>query len=71
MDHDASREMDDKAVTKSDSRSGEEVGGSEQEHGRQDTGTQGESERPTGESTARDWTGVDPKDPITTDRPNG
>jgi hypothetical protein len=34
------------------------------EAGRRDTGTQGESQRPTGTSTARDSTGVDPQEPI-------
>jgi hypothetical protein len=34
------------------------------EAGRQDTGTQGESQRPTGTSTARDMTGVNPQEPI-------
>lgn len=34
------------------------------EAGRQDTGTQGASERPTGTSTARDTTSVNPQDPI-------
>ena len=36
------------------------------EAGRKDTGPKGESGRPTGTSTARDATGVDPKDPVTT-----
>jgi len=71
MDHDTSNEMEDKATTKSESRSGEEVSNSEQEHGRHDTGTQGSTDRPVGESTARDYTGVDPQDPITKDDPAG
>lgn len=32
------------------------------ESGREDTGTQGASDRPTGESTGRDATSVDPRD---------
>lgn len=49
----------------SSTRPGETVSGQEgKEAGRQDTGTQGESERPTGTSTARDSTGVDPQEPI-------
>jgi hypothetical protein len=40
------------------------------EAGRQDTGTQGASERPTGTSTARDVTGVNPQDPIDPESPN-
>lgn len=39
------------------------------EAGRQDTGTQGASERPTGTSTARDVTGVDPQEPIDPESP--
>jgi hypothetical protein len=40
------------------------------EEGRHDTGTQGESQRPTGTSTADDATSVDPQDPIDPDSPN-
>jgi hypothetical protein len=40
------------------------------EAGRQDTGTQGASQRPTGTSTARDVTGVNPQDPIDPESPN-
>jgi hypothetical protein len=40
------------------------------EAGRQDTGTQGASERPTGTSTARDVTGVNPQDPIDPESPS-
>jgi hypothetical protein len=39
------------------------------EAGRQSGPAQGESERPTGTSTARDATGVDPQDPISEDSP--
>lgn len=43
---------------------GEEVDETEgKEPGRQDTGTEFESKRPTGTSDARDFTGVDPQDP--------
>jgi hypothetical protein len=44
-------------------RSAEDVG--EDEAGRDATGTKGASDRPKGESTARDRTGVDPKETIT------
>ncbi len=37
----------------------------EKEPGRQDTGTEGKANRPTGTSTARDATGVDPQEPVT------
>ncbi len=40
------------------------------EAGRQDTGTQGATQRPTGTSTARDVTGVNPQDPIDPNSPN-
>ncbi|MFL5758019.1 MAG: hypothetical protein ACJ77N_17200 [Chloroflexota bacterium] len=49
---------------KSVGRSGEDVA-HEDEAGRADTGSKGQTERPTGESTARDYTGIDPKEPIT------
>jgi hypothetical protein len=45
------------------SRRGEDMVRDEgKEPGRHDTGAQGESERPTGRSTARDATSVDPQD---------
>jgi hypothetical protein len=37
--------------------------------GREDTGTN-PAGRPTGTSTARDYTGINPKDPIEEDMPN-
>lgn len=58
----------DKSKTDVDSmtRRGEDVSKQEQEAGRHDTGSQGPTERPTGTSTARDFTGVDPKE-VTSD----
>lgn len=58
----------DKSKTEVDSmtRRGEDVSKQEHEAGRYDTGTQGSTERPTGTSTARDFTGVDPQD-VTSD----
>jgi hypothetical protein len=53
------------SVGESTSRRGEDI--SEQdgkEAGRQDGNPMGASQRPTGTSTARDQTGVDPQDPI-------
>jgi hypothetical protein len=45
-------------------RKGEEIEEQEgQEPGRKDTGTQYQSQRPTGTSDARDFTAVDPQDP--------
>jgi hypothetical protein len=49
----------------STTKRGEETGAEEDEAGREDQGTKGESERPVGTSTARDSTGVDPQDPVT------
>jgi hypothetical protein len=58
-------------VGESTTRRGEDVSGQEgKEPGRYDSGTQGQSERPTGGSTQRDSTGVDPQDPIDEDMPN-
>lgn len=58
-------------VGTSTTRRGEDVVGQEgKEPGRYDTGTQGASQRPTGGSTMRDSTGVDPQDPIDEDMPN-
>jgi hypothetical protein len=46
-------------------RRGEDIAEQDgKEAGRQDTGPKGESQRPTGTSSARDVTGVDPQDPI-------
>jgi hypothetical protein len=38
--------------------------------GRKDTGTTGEAKRPTGKSTAKDSTGVNPKDPVDPESPH-
>ena len=53
----------------SENRSAEDVAGGEQEAGRHNTGTDGQSGRPTGESTMRDSTSVDPQEPIDEDSP--
>lgn len=50
-------------VGTSTTRRGEDVVEEEGQDGRRTTGTQGESQRPVGESTARDSTGIDPQDP--------
>lgn len=49
-------------VGESATTSGEDVASTNKEVGRHDTGTRGESERPTGTSDARDSTGVNPQD---------
>jgi hypothetical protein len=52
-------------VGQSTSRRGEDVAEQDgKEAGRQDTGPKGASQRPTGTSTARDMTGIDPQEPI-------
>jgi len=40
------------------------------EAGRKDTGSEGTTDRPTGTSTARDVTGIDPQDPIGDEGPD-
>ncbi|MEO5940850.1 MAG: hypothetical protein ABIZ72_07675, partial [Candidatus Limnocylindrales bacterium] len=55
-----------KTDVESITRRGEDVDKQEQEAGRHDTGNQGPTDRPTGTSTARDFTGVDPQD-VTSD----
>ncbi len=62
MGHEADSPKD---VGTSESRSGEDIAKGDKEAGRQDTGTSGGTDRPTGTSTARDVTGVSPQDPIT------
>ncbi|HEY1917184.1 MAG TPA: hypothetical protein VGH27_16580 [Streptosporangiaceae bacterium] len=57
-------------VGESTTRRGEDVRASDgKEPGRSDGPAQGESQRPTGTSAARDSTGVDPQDPISGDTP--
>lgn len=53
-----------------DFRKVEKSGTPGDEAGRVDTGTKGESDRPTGKSTGRDSTGVSPEDPIDPESPN-
>jgi hypothetical protein len=59
-----------KGVGKSTSHRGEDVSKGGTEVGRKDLGTKGKTDRPVGSSTARDSTGVDPKDPINPSSPN-
>jgi len=53
------------------SRRGEDIAKDDDEAGRENTGTQSPPERPTGTSTARDYTGVDPQEPIDGGSPAG
>lgn len=55
---------DDTGTHEAGVRRAEDLAGSEA--GRQDIEPQGRSQRPAGTSTARDATGVDPQDPVTT-----
>jgi hypothetical protein len=52
-------------------RSGEEVANTEQEAGRKDGPDKSQTARPTGTSTARDYTGVNPLEAVTKDDPAG
>ncbi len=56
-------------VGESEGRGGEGVVREESEPGRHDTGEQGQTGRPTGESTMRDSTSVDPQEPIDEESP--
>ncbi|GAC1500608.1 MAG: hypothetical protein NVS1B14_04640 [Vulcanimicrobiaceae bacterium] len=66
--------MDNRSETsqgkETDFRKREDEGRPQREPGRVDTGTKGESDRPTGKSTGRDSTGVNPEDPIDPKSPN-
>ncbi|MCA1569676.1 MAG: hypothetical protein LC798_05005 [Chloroflexi bacterium] len=53
----------------SENRSAEDVAREESEPGRHDTGIQGQAGRPTGESTLRDATSIDPEEPIDEESP--
>lgn len=61
--NDQKKSSDDETEIDSMTRRGEDIAANEKEAGRHDTGTQGETERPTGTSTARDFTSIDPQDP--------
>jgi hypothetical protein len=61
---------DPKNVGKSLGRHGESITKRDHEPGNQDTGSKGKTDRPVGKSTARDSTGIDPKDPIDPKSPN-
>ncbi len=56
-------------VGESEHRGGEQVATEEQEAGRHDTGEQGGTGRPTGESSMRDATSIDPQEPIDEESP--
>lgn len=58
-------------VGTSTTRRGEDVVEDDGEDGRFRTGTQGESQRPVGESTAKDSTGIDPQEPDGSTMPAG
>lgn len=58
------KETDPGTEVESINRRGEDVGKEEQEEGRQDGLDQGSTGRPTGTSTPRDMTGIDPSENI-------
>lgn len=58
-------------VGESTTRRGEDVAAQDgKDAGRMDGPAQGQSQRPTGTSTARDSTGVDPQEPVDPDSPD-
>jgi len=60
-----------KDVGESQTRSGEDMKDDDgKEPGREDKGSKGATDRPVGTSTARDFTGVDPQEPIGEDGPD-
>ncbi len=61
-DHD--KDTDPGTEVESINRRGEDVARQEQEAGRQDGPQQGPTRRPTGTSTPRDMTGIDPSEKI-------
>lgn len=65
---DASTPLD---VGTSTTRRGEDIMDDDGEDGRVRTGTQGESQRPVGESTAKDSTGINPQEPDGATMPAG
>lgn len=52
-------------------RSAEDIGADEHEAGRTDTGETSPTGRPTGTSSARDFTSVNPKEPMDGGSPTG
>ncbi len=71
MSDDQTKPVDPGTPIESMTRRAEEIATNEDEVGRKDTGTQGPTNRPTGTSTARDYTSVDPKEPMDEDSPGG
>lgn len=67
----STKPVDPGTKVESTTRRGEEMSDHDKEAGRTDTGTQGATQRPTGTSTARDFTSVDPKDPKDGSSPAG
>jgi hypothetical protein len=62
MDHEHQPETNDPTAD-STTRRAEDIADDEKEAGRTDTGRQGETQRPTGTSSARDFTSIDPQEP--------
>ncbi|MBA3236223.1 MAG: hypothetical protein H0T59_09575 [Chloroflexi bacterium] len=59
---DHTKDTDPDTDVESVKRRGEDVGREEKEEGRQDGPDQGSTDRPTGTSTPRDMTGIDPSE---------
>ncbi len=60
--NDHTKDIDPDADVETAKRGAEDVGREEQEGGRHDGPDQGSTDRPTGTSTPRDMTGVDPSE---------
>lgn len=71
MSNDQTKPVDPGTPIESIGRRAEDIGANEDEAGREDTGTQGPTNRPTGTSTARDYTSIDPKEPMDDGNPAG
>ena len=71
MSHHETKPADPGTPIESIGRRAEDIAANEDEAGRQNTGTEGPTNRPTGTSTARDYTSVDPKEAMDDDSPEG
>lgn len=71
MSEDQTKPVEPGTPIESITRRAEDIAANEDEAGRKETGTQGPTRRPTGTSTARDYTSVDPKEPMDNDSAGG
>lgn len=71
MSNDQTKPVDPGMPIEGRTNQAEDIAAHEDEAGRKDTGTQGPTNRPTGTSTARDYTSIDPNEPLDDDSPAG